>query len=152
MAERTLKQKTYRGAVVLLLIFVALFAFRFIYTYTNPGSDAADDYIGSFSDEFQNSRKNYASDSYKYSKQSEVTTTAAADKAPPAPTISVEQKYEKVATLNSKTDKFDESEKQSAKPSKVLMLLFSSKKTRAIRADVFCTCLLVSRRQLSIRL
>ncbi|MDB5281572.1 MAG: hypothetical protein JWO06_647 [Bacteroidota bacterium] len=103
MAERTFKEKLWRGVIFLLLVFVALFIFRFIYTYTDPGSDAGDDYVGSFSGEFQSSRKNYASDSYKYSKQTESKAAMS--------TVSVEQKYEKVATLKSKTDKFEEAEK-----------------------------------------
>ncbi len=104
------RQRALKGILIGLAGFVLLFTFRLIYSFTEQGFDHGDD-GSSYFDNFTSTRKNIASDKFEY-KTSEVT--AAASKggvASSPPSAAVEQKYEKIATLKSKTDVYEKSEK-----------------------------------------
>ena len=97
--------KTYikKGFLYLALGFVVLFCLRLIYGYVVPNENflerSNEGYAGSsFSSGF--SRKNYATDKMKY--DGEVNSLAK----------SVDQKYEKIGSLQSKTSAFDDDEKK----------------------------------------
>ncbi len=81
----------------LVLIFVVLFAFRFIYGYTKKIEDIPNQ--SQFFETVLQTRKNYASKKYK------VSTNAGA-----AASINVDQKYEKIAEIKSKSSAFEEEE------------------------------------------
>ena len=92
----TFKKQLRKLIIWLIAIFVLLFIFRFIYGYTK--------HIGSetnqteFFDNISNSRKNYASKKY------EVNTSQQS-------AVKVDQKYEKIAEIKTKSSKFEEEEK-----------------------------------------
>jgi hypothetical protein len=95
--------KTRLVKIILLLIigFTVLFAFRFIYGYTTGATELGEESISNlFSDE-TSLKRNYASDSYKFQKSERGSTTN------PSNEFSVDQKYEKTATVKSKTNDFE---------------------------------------------
>lgn len=106
------KSKIWKVTYVFLAGFLLLFAFRFIYGYTSKMNGAEPDYMSNFFDDFESSKRNYASDKYKYEKLRERVEIAADAKMPALQQISVDQKFEKTATLKSKTDRFDQDEKK----------------------------------------
>lgn len=101
------KKRLIRTIFVFLAGFFALFVFRFIYGYTTGLSEVQEEYISDFFDNLESSKRNYASDNYKY-----IAAIKGAAGAPsPAHEFDVNQKYEKTATLKSRTKKFEEDEK-----------------------------------------
>src|SRR5688572_12492233 len=97
-----MKQKIRKGLLYLAFGFVALFSLRLLYGYiaTSEASiiNAVQETAGLNQIEF--SRKNYASEKLKVERESG------------GKEYSVDQKYEKVASLSSKTSSFDEDEKK----------------------------------------
>lgn len=81
------------------LLFAALFVFRLTYGYFEPGSRNYEDYSNDFFSNISDLKKNYASE--KISGRGEA--------APPLPGSG--QKFEKTATVRSKTTHFDNDEK-----------------------------------------
>lgn len=112
------KRKLVKLTLVILLGFVLLFAFRLIYSYTSKQTDRDQQYFDNFFDGFTQTRKNYASERFSYSKGG--SDSKFADNPPatpqanvPAPgEYSVSQKYEKTATVQSKTQNFDDDSKK----------------------------------------
>jgi hypothetical protein len=109
MQTTPFKTKIRKITIVFLIAFLLLFILRIIYGYTSKFSDNEPEYISSFFDGFESSRKNYASDKYKYEKTSSVTTQ---NLDVPKLLVSVDQKFEKTATVKSKTDHFTADEKK----------------------------------------
>jgi len=111
----TFKQRMRKGILLILGGFFLLFIFRLVFSFTEKGFDGNDEYRSSFFDNFASTRKNIASDRFQYwSKTAEAGAAAVDDKpsAELAKSASIEQKYEKVATLRSKTDHYEKSENE----------------------------------------
>src|SRR5688572_3780997 len=91
-----------KGFLCLAIGFLALFAFRFAYGYLSQSSRAlisnVQDSLSPLDIDF--SRKNYASEKMKVERNAE------------NPAYSVDQKYEKIASMHSRTEAFDEDEKR----------------------------------------
>jgi hypothetical protein len=100
------KKRIIRVLLVLSFGFVLLFAFRFIYGYTASARTIEAEYISGFFDNLGQVKKNYASDRYQFQKSSGGDAVPSNQQQ-----IDVDQKYEKTATVKSKTQKFDEEEK-----------------------------------------
>ncbi len=82
----------------LLALFMVLFVFRFIYGYTKQIDDSPNQ--TQFFDSISNTRRNYASKKY------EVQSNAGSQSA-----VHVDQKYEKIAEIKTKSSEFEEEEK-----------------------------------------
>ncbi len=95
--KKTFKQQFWKYASKLSLIFLILFLFRLTYGYITVSSSNYSDYSGDFFNSLNNVRKNYASE--KKIKTSDVAQQA---------NIAEGQKYEKTATIKSKTAQFEE--------------------------------------------
>ncbi len=84
---------------LLTLLFAALFVFRFIYGYTvTPNSYSA--YDNQFFVSASSAKKNYASKQHVVKSQAHTST------------INVDQKYEKIAEINTQSSTFEKEEKQ----------------------------------------
>jgi hypothetical protein len=84
-----------------------MFFFRIGYSYSEKDSYDEEDGVFDYLSEVNISRKNYASDSYKFKMEKSgggMEITAGQE-------VSMSQKYEKTALLNAKSEKFDEDEK-----------------------------------------
>lgn len=86
----------------LVILFAALFAFRFIYGYTKTIDNTPSQ--TQFFDNISNSKRNYATKKYKVKTN---TTNQSA--------IKVDQKYEKIAEIKTKSADFENEEKSSRK-------------------------------------
>ena len=104
--KNTFRKQLFRVSLVLISGFMVLFIFRIIYGYTNKSSDREDDYLSNFFQDFRQSRKNYASDNFKFEKviEGKNETTNQNNE------LNVSQKYEKTATLTARTQQFDKDE------------------------------------------
>lgn len=101
----------FKRRVIKTLLFVAvgfafLFVFRFVYGYTTGANEAQEEYFSDFFSELENVKRNYASDRYKYDK----TPNPGTLQNGASPQVDVDQKYEKTATVKSRSSKFDEDE------------------------------------------
>lgn len=94
----SVKKRFKKTAAILLSLFVALFVFRLIYGYQTVAETAASNVYYDMVDISAGVRKNYASK--KYQLNAGVTP------------VSVDQKYEKIANINTLSSKFDQEEKQ----------------------------------------
>lgn len=91
-----------KGVFVLIVGFLAFFAFRLSYGYlTTSDSTFIDVVQNSIDNTFEFSRKNYASEKFQVARKSEKQAN-----------YSVDQKYEKIASLNSNTANYDNDEKK----------------------------------------
>lgn len=100
------KRRVIKTVFIVAAGFVLLFIFRFVYGYTTGASEAQEEYFSDFFSELENVKRNYASDRYKYEK----TSNAGALPGNTPQQVDVDQKYEKTATVKSRTSKFDEDE------------------------------------------
>lgn len=103
-----MKKRILKTAGWMILGFVALFGFRLAYSYSEKSSYDEEDGVFDFVSDELVSRRNYASDSYKYRKE---VSLAQAENTAVASTVDVSQKYEKTATMRSKSTQFEEDEK-----------------------------------------
>lgn len=85
--------------------FFLLFAFRYVYSATEKDYYDEEDSVFDLFENISSSRHNYASYSYKFKEGGGGGKSDAG-----APTVSVDQKYEKVADVGAKTESFDETE------------------------------------------
>jgi hypothetical protein len=96
--NKTFKQRFAKYTIRLGALFVVLFVFRLIYGYVVTSAYNSDDYSDNFFNRVDHLRKNYASEKL-------------AMKAPlpdgPQPGAAASQKYEKTATVRSKTTQFE---------------------------------------------
>lgn len=103
-----MKKRVFKTSVYFITGFVLFFLFRLGYSYSEKTYHDDEE---SFFDAFDNSsfnRKNYASDNYKFK-----NTKAEIPSVQQGPSeLSVSQKYEKIANLGAKSEKYDETEKQ----------------------------------------
>jgi hypothetical protein len=107
--KNTFKSKIFKITLLFLAGFFLLFLFRMIYGYTSKYTDSEPEYISDFFDNFESGRKNYASNKYKYEKASS-SSMKEMDVTPQQ--ISVDQKFEKTATVKSKSMNFEQDEKK----------------------------------------
>ncbi|MCD8408641.1 DUF4349 domain-containing protein [Tenacibaculum dicentrarchi] len=98
----TFKKKMKKLILWLILIFAILFIFRLIYGYRKTFDDTPNQ--AQFFDNISNSKRNYATKKYKV-KSSIPNQTA----------IKVDQKYEKIAEIKTKSSNFEKEEKSSRK-------------------------------------
>ena len=82
----------------LALPFILLFAFRLLYGYLATDNRAGSDFNQDFFSNVENIRKNYASEKIAYNNSGNVQQAAS---------IASSQKYEKTATVKSKTSQFE---------------------------------------------
>jgi Domain of unknown function (DUF4349) len=101
------RKRIVRVILIAIAGFSLLFLFRFVYGYTTGASEAQEEYFSDFFEELGSVKRNYASDKFKYE-----TAPQSTSNGNPAAQVAVDQKYEKTATLKSKTQKFDEEEKK----------------------------------------
>ncbi|SFC53215.1 DUF4349 domain-containing protein [Flavobacterium phragmitis] len=80
-------------------IFILLFAFRLLYGYVASDSTSRNDYSDNFFSSIDNLRKNYASE--KIAMKADVKT------ASPSNNLASNQKFEKTASIKTKTSEFD---------------------------------------------
>ncbi|MDO5979467.1 DUF4349 domain-containing protein [Flavivirga spongiicola] len=94
--KQTFKKRLKKGVFYLILLFIILFVFRIIYGYTEyPNNNIQESDL--FFQEITSTRVNYASKKYK------INTVS--NNAPAV--IDVDQKYEKIATVNTKSSEFE---------------------------------------------
>lgn len=96
--NQDLKKKFKKIVFGLLLVFAILFVFRLIYGYTITIDDSPNQ--TDFFDSISNIRKNYASKEYNVKSSSNTQSP-----------VKVDQKYEKIAEIKTKSSKFEEEEK-----------------------------------------
>lgn len=88
------------------LVFLVLFIFRFIYGYVAPDGRQTSDYSNDFFESISNLRKNYASEKMQYKGEG--------GQHQPDMAVSPSQKYEKTASVKSKSSHFEQDSKQIA--------------------------------------
>ncbi|MBS1637046.1 MAG: DUF4349 domain-containing protein [Bacteroidetes bacterium] len=103
-----MKKRILKTATWLILGFAVLFCFRLAYSYSEKSTHDEEDGVFDFISDELVSRKNYASDRYKYIKSE---MPAQAENTAVAGTMDVSQKYEKTALMRSKSTQFEEDEK-----------------------------------------
>lgn len=117
----TLRKRIFKTASWLIAGYMLLFGFRVFYSYSLDRFDNEDGYVSDFFDNFTPSNRNFASD--KFSRRSEwkskaadggfeVQKDAASPDAAASTVVSVDQKYEKTATVKTKSVEFDSDEKK----------------------------------------
>jgi Domain of unknown function (DUF4349) len=89
-------------------LFLALFIFRFIYGYFGADTTNTSDNSRDFFNSIENLRKNYASEKMKQ----------LGDVQPQSPNFAANQKYEKTASIKSKTSTFDDDKAKVEKTTK----------------------------------
>jgi hypothetical protein len=107
------KKRLIRTLLWITAGFVVLFVFRFVYGYTTGLSEVREEYFSDFLSDVDNVKRNYASSSYKYDKAVSHENGAAYDAnvQHAGKQVSVDQKYEKIATIKSRSEKFKNDEK-----------------------------------------
>jgi hypothetical protein len=100
------KKRLFKTIAILVGGFVVLFLFRFVYGYTTGLSEVQEEYISDFFSDVTNLKRNYASSSYKYSPSNFEGQKAETDAGAAQGEVSVNQKYEKIATIKAKSKKF----------------------------------------------
>ena len=105
--KQTFKKRLRKLIFWLIIIFAILFIFRLIYGYTKTFDDTPNQ--TQFFDNISNSKRNYATKEYKV-KSNNSNQSA----------IKVDQKYEKIAEIKTKSSNFEEEEKSSRKTIKKL--------------------------------
>ena len=94
--------------------FIGLFLFRLVYGYTlNPqdqNTSEDNSFVANFFDGSIDLKRNYATDKYSNSTVKSDNASVVIQEAPHMPSAS-EQKFEKIASLKSKTDSFERDEK-----------------------------------------
>ncbi len=98
--NKTILQRLRKPLLLLFSLFVILFVFRLIYGYVKTSEDNSDEVH--FFESISNVKRNFASKEYSKSEAG----------APVAASIKVDQKYEKIAEINTKSSQFEEEEKQ----------------------------------------
>ena len=95
-----MKQRIRKGFLCLILGFLVMFLVRLTYGYLSPGERTAlsDGFAHAYSETQAGMKNNYASDKLKVYRDERTQT------------VSVDQKYEKIASVVSKTDAFEEDE------------------------------------------
>ncbi|HEY9045972.1 MAG TPA: DUF4349 domain-containing protein [Ohtaekwangia sp.] len=101
------KKRLVRTIGILLIGFFALFLFRLIYGYSTGLSEVQEEYFSDFFSSLEDVRHNYASDRYKV-----VSKVLSQSGQAQVGEFDVSQKYEKTATIRSRSSDFSEDEKK----------------------------------------
>ncbi len=99
--QQTFKQRFWKIAKWFLALFFLLFIFRLMYGYVSTDSSNHTDYSNDFFSSVDNLRKNYASNKFENNNKSDIGQQAS---------IASSQKYEKTATVKSKSSEFETDE------------------------------------------
>jgi len=94
--------------------FIGFFLFRLVYGYvaTDPQSFDSYDYIQNFFDGNADMKRNYASDKYEnVTTSKEYSKSGKEQSSPPKMQIIGEQKFEKIASMQTRTEQFEKDEK-----------------------------------------
>ncbi len=98
--KQTFRKRLKKGILYLILLFVILFVFRIVYGYSEYSNNSIDE-SNLFFQEITSSRVNYASKKYKINTVSNNSPAI----------VDVDQKYEKIATVNTKSSEFEKEKK-----------------------------------------
>lgn len=98
--KQTFRKRLKKGILYLILLFVILFLFRIVYGYSEYSNNSIDE-SNLFFQEITSSRVNYASKKYKINTVSNNLPAI----------VDVDQKYEKIATVNTKSSEFEKEKK-----------------------------------------
>ncbi len=112
--QLSFKKRLTRFVGISIAGFLVFFIFRFVYGFTTGASEYGEEYISDFFSDLEDVKHNYASDRYTYVKSEahdDVARIATQDAASQHQ-VDVTQKYEKTATVKSKSVKFEEEEKR----------------------------------------
>lgn len=101
-----MKKRIFKVSAWFIAGFALMFFFRLAYSYSERDNFDEEDGLFNYIDDALISRKNYASDSYSYKKEGGTAMELSAG------TVDVSQKYEKIATMRSKSEQFEEDEKR----------------------------------------
>jgi len=101
------KTRFWQTARWFIVLFFALFIFRLIYGYTASDTGYNSDYSDNFFSSINNLRKNYASETIAMKADVQVSSTIAAN-----------QKFEKTASIKTKTSEFEKDENHIRKTTK----------------------------------
>lgn len=104
-----MKKRIFKITAWFIFGFALMFLFRIGYSYSEKDSYDEEDGLFDYLSEVNISRKNYASDSYKF--KMEKGGSGGGMEIAAGQEVSMSQKYEKTAMLNAKSEKFDEDEK-----------------------------------------
>jgi hypothetical protein len=96
--KQTFRQRLWKTGRWFIVIFFLMLLFRLIYGYAITDMASGNDYSNNFFSSVDNLRKNYASDNNMMKMKTDVAEQASAASA---------QKYEKTATVKSKTTQFE---------------------------------------------
>jgi hypothetical protein len=96
--KQTFRQRLWKTGKWFVALFFLLLLFRLIYGYVITDMNAGNDYASNFFSSVENLRKNYASDNTKMMMKPDVAQQAG---------IASAQKYEKTATVKSKSTQFE---------------------------------------------
>jgi hypothetical protein len=102
------KTRLIRTIAALILGFLVLFLFRFIYGYTTGLTELQEQEFSGIFNDVESMKKNYASDNYKFKRAMDATNLAASTQSQQ---FDVNQKYEKTATVRTRTKQFEKDEK-----------------------------------------
>jgi hypothetical protein len=104
------KARLIKTIALLAAGFILLFLFRFIYGYTTGLNELQEEDFSNFFSDNENLtiKKNYASDNYKFMRLESAVANAAAQ----AHEFDVNQKYEKTATVRSRSKEFEKDEQR----------------------------------------
>ncbi len=103
--KTSFKARLTRTIAILILGFILLFIFRFIYGYTTGLTETQEEDFSNFFNENESLKRNYASDNYKILKRALVNGVIAQPHE-----FDVNQKYEKTATIKTRTKQFEKDE------------------------------------------
>lgn len=104
---KSFKARIWRLVRWATLVFLVLFIFRFIYGYVASDGRQTGDYSNDFFESISNLRKNYASEKVQFKGES-------SQQHQPDMNISPSQKYEKTASVKTKSSHFEQDSKQIA--------------------------------------
>lgn len=115
--SKPLRKRIFRTASWLIAGYLLLFSFRVFYSYSLDRFDNEDSYVSDFFDNFSASNRNFASDKFSrktetYSKSNDDASMQHDLNPNASAVVSLDQKYEKTATVKSKSVQFDKDEKE----------------------------------------
>lgn len=99
--KQTLKKRFKKRVIYLILLFIILFVFRILYGYSEYSNNNNIQESDLFFQDVTSTRVNYASKKYKINTVSNNSPAV----------IDVDQKYEKIATVNTKSSEFEREKK-----------------------------------------
>ena len=99
--KTNIKTRFWKTSIWFFGLFILLFAFRLLYGYVATDNNSGNDYSDNFFSSIDNLRKNYASEKIAMKGDVQVSSNIASN-----------QKFEKTASIKTKTSEFEKDEKQ----------------------------------------